>query len=666
MGKMSAEHARARLLEKEEYNEIFDEEGNYIGYPTYLLNVDWEEIGNPPAWCESTTTYVEATSLCQSCSQYDFKKLLEQFDDEKSNPDSFTYTIPLGTIDTIASRAKECSFCQFILTVAMFSYRESGVTSNAVCTLKRNGHSYSKNALLSVDCTDCNTVDGIVRPNREKELILWHDNSYTVKSGTMEFLPTSSPTGSFPLLSAISWLVGGCIAVHPKCRQQAMLGLRMSTKIFVIDVQVISIVQAPIDCKYAALSYVWGPQVSRRSHTNPIKISEQRHVEFPEDVPPTIFHAMNVAKQLGFRYLWVDQLCIPEDCRESQISEMDKIYRNATLTIVAAVQDAEFGLPGVGAMNRKRHAPPILRVNGLNIGVRLPYSLYRALEDTIWESRGWTFQEKALSSRQLVFTEDDIYYRCLEGEMSEFDCHKSNEIKFTRGTLVQLGGVLATAHGRVPFQIYGDCVDAYTARNLTFPTDILNGFAGLMSFLSDKFHWKFCWGLPDDNFGLALLWMSSSTARRDARDARGRAFPSWSWAGWLGTVSYYSFRPKGLKQAEGIYEDFIAATWDCAMVENAAESGIIVLQADCVDIIDANSGIFQDPTDWGTLKPFEGNQVEVGNVFIAIVLLKEKQPHVRGLMIKLDGAVAHRVGVAGVDPEMWLGTSRASRRIQLA
>ena len=67
MEEMSAEHARAQLLEKEEYNEIFDEEGNYIGYPIYLLNVDWEKIGNPLAWCESTATYVEATSLCQYC-----------------------------------------------------------------------------------------------------------------------------------------------------------------------------------------------------------------------------------------------------------------------------------------------------------------------------------------------------------------------------------------------------------------------------------------------------------------------------------------------------------------------------------------------------------------------------------------------------------------------
>jgi hypothetical protein len=333
---------------------------------------------------------------------------------------------------------------------------------------------------------------------------------------------------------------------------------------------------------------------------------------------------------------------------------------------VAAVQDAESGLPGVGIMNRKRSAPPILRVKDVNVGVRLPYSLYRALEDAVWASRGWTFQEKVLSSRQLVFTEDELYYICLEGEIGEFECHQSNEIKFTRGTLVEFGGVLATAHGRVPFQIYGDCVDAYSKRNLSYPADILNGFAGLTSFLSDKFHWKFCWGLPDDHFGLALLWTSSSTTRRETRDSRGRSFPSWSWAGWLGAVSYQGIRPKGLQQAKGQYEDFVAATWDGTMVENAAESGTIVLQADCVDITDANSGSFQDLADWGALKPFEGNQVEVGNVFVAIALLVEEKPCVRGLVIKLDDAAAYRTGIAGVNPETWLAMSRDSRRIQLA
>jgi hypothetical protein len=46
----------------------------------------------------------------------------------------------------------------------------------------------------------------------------------------------------------------------------------------------------------------------------------------PAKFPLTIVHAMNVAKQFGFGYLWVDQLCIPEDVRDNQIAEMDLVY----------------------------------------------------------------------------------------------------------------------------------------------------------------------------------------------------------------------------------------------------------------------------------------------------------------------------------------------------
>src|SRR5436190_5797961 len=327
------------------------------------------------------------------------------------------------------------------------------------------------------------------------------------------------------------WLVHACIQLHPKCKQQGSLDINMTTQMFAIDVNQIRIVPAPRDCKYVTLSYVWGTRAASRNQINPIESSTDTNVEFPEEIPPTIIHAMNVTKQLGFKYLWADQVCIPRDCRESQISEMDKIYRKATLTIVAAVQDAESGLPGVGAWNRKREAPPVLRVNGVNIGLRTPAIPKQSLQRTTWVTRGWTFQEKVLSSRQLIFTEDDVYYACLEGEKSELDCHQSNEINFTRDAFFEFGGVLAVAHGRVAFQIYGDCVDAYSDRNLSYPADILNGFAGLMSYLSDRFDWGFCWGLPDDNFGLCLLWTSSSTTRRDARDSQGRVFPSWSWAG---------------------------------------------------------------------------------------------------------------------------------------
>jgi hypothetical protein len=656
---------KAKLAENEAYNEVFDEEGRYIGYPVYQLVVDWKAFGNPPAWCEVTANYIQARSLCQACSQYDFKKLFKESDKEMDAGDSCAYMMPLGTIGEIAAKA-DCSFCHFLLSVAMNSYREAGVPSDAVCTLGRNSDSYSKHAFLSIDCAAVNTLNGSSLPTRQMELAIWGDDPFPSGTARPCLLPDGTPAQPFPPLLAMAWLVKGCIDSHPKCRQQAKLGMSMTTQMFTINVNEFRIVPAPSECKYVSLSYVWGQQTASKHRISPVKASTDTNVEFPAEIPATIIHAMNVTKQLGFTYLWVDQLCIPADCRERQVSEMDKIYRNATLTIVAAVRDAESGLPGVGAMNRKRNAPPILRVNEVNIGLRMPRNLSNSLHDTTWVTRGWTYQEKVLSSRQLIFTEDDVYYACLEGEKGEQECHQSNEIQFTRDTLVELGGVLATAHGRVPFQIYGDCVDAYSARNLTYQADILNGFEGLMSFFSDKFDWKFYWGLPDDNFGLSLLWMSSSTVRRDARDSRGRPFPSWSWAGWVGAVSYYGFRPKGLKQSEDLYKDFIAVTWDPTMLENTSESGVLVLDAECMDITEANSELFQNPHDWGRLKPFEDNEVQLGSVFVAIALLADKEPHVRGLMIRWEGDAALRIGTAGIKPEKWLGMRRERRRIHLA
>jgi hypothetical protein len=663
---MSGEkRGKAELVEREAYNEIFDAEGRYIGYPIYQLTVNWMDFGGPPAWCEVTATYVQAKSLCQPCSQYDFKKLLKQSGDGIDDSDSSAYTMPLGTIGEIATKT-DCSFCHFLITIATHSYGETGVPTDAVCTLGRGDDSFSKYTFLYIDCTAVNVPGGSSFTSKRKELALWRDDPFPNGAVRPYLLPGGAPAKPFFPLSAMAWLVDFCVESHPKCSQQERLGIKMTTQMFAINVNELLIVPAPDNCKYVALSYVWGEKTASKYRINPVEASTDTNVEFPAEIPSTIIHAMNVAKQLGFTYLWVDQLCIPRDCREKQISEMDKIYRNATLTIIAAVQDAESGLPGVGAMNRKRDAPHILRVNEINIGPRMPMNLGESLQDTPWVNRGWTYQENVLSSRKLIFTEHDVYYRCLEGEKGELECHQSNEINFTRDTFVELGGVLATAHGRVPFQIYGDCVDTYSVRNLTYPADILNGFAGLVRFFSDRFDWKFCWGLPDDNFGLSLLWTSSSTTRRDARDSRGRLFPSWSWAGWMGAVSYYGFRPKGLQQATGLFKDFVAATWDPAMLENALESGVLVLDGECVDITEANSGSFQNPYDWGNLKPFEGNEVQLGSVFFAIVLLADKEPHVRGLMIRWEGGVAHRIGSAGINPEKWLSMPRMSRRVQLA
>jgi hypothetical protein len=92
------------------------------------------------------------------------------------------------------------------------------------------------------------------------------------------------------------------------------------------------------------LSYVWGHSPAA-SGAGPGSL--------PKTFERTIEDAITIAVVLGFRYLWVDRYCIPQDNpaeKNSQIQRMGDIYANSALTIIAAAgDDAEFGLPGVSS-----------------------------------------------------------------------------------------------------------------------------------------------------------------------------------------------------------------------------------------------------------------------------------------------------------------------------
>lgn len=67
----------------------------------------------------------------------------------------------------------------------------------------------------------------------------------------------------------------------------------------VIEVSSRTVVQAPADCKYVALSYVWG---------------KQRHLDLTLCLqrPPTLIEdAMSVTVAMGYNYLWVDKYVSP-------------------------------------------------------------------------------------------------------------------------------------------------------------------------------------------------------------------------------------------------------------------------------------------------------------------------------------------------------------------
>lgn len=190
---------------------------------------------------------------------------------------------------------------------------------------------------------------------------------------------------------------------------------KASGKLSLIDCETESVVEAGYKRRYVALSYVWGAKVAAYQPAD-----RHRPYALPKDRPATINNAMKAALQLGFRYIWIDMYCISSDprFRHSQIASMDLIYKHAALTILAvAGTDAEYGLPGMGARSRreKQHSFGL----GSHGFVEPWMGLDGFLRDSVYRTRGWTYQEEFFSSHRLIFTDHQVVYQCPRGTCLE-------------------------------------------------------------------------------------------------------------------------------------------------------------------------------------------------------------------------------------------------------
>lgn len=134
--------------------------------------------------------------------------------------------------------------------------------------------------------------------------------------------------------------------------------------------------------EYIALSYLWG-------RSSWFTLSKSNNFSNISKLPQVIEDAISVTLGIGFRFLWVDRYCIPEDSHASkmaQIYSMDAIYSRAQATVIAAVgKDPSVGLPGVGA---KRFSQPTAQAQDRTfIWSMSPCS--DLIEISLWNSRGW-------------------------------------------------------------------------------------------------------------------------------------------------------------------------------------------------------------------------------------------------------------------------------------
>ncbi|KAF8856288.1 HET-domain-containing protein [Acephala macrosclerotiorum] len=310
----------------------------------------------------------------------------------------------------------------------------------------------------------------------------------------------------------------------------------------------------PVYEPYVALSYVWGLTKNYTTEISNIRIHQQQGSleTFLDEIPKVIRDAMDLVRRLGLRYLWVDSLCIVQNSKRSwtlNARMMNVIYGNAHLTICAADgADAWFGLR---ALDTSGHSTT-QHIAECAPGVRLMVSQLAetGINASVWNTRAWTFQERLLSKRCLIFTDGRVFFQCRSATMSEDLVSESHGAGWSLDLAKALPQILHELKRR-PIRVYMNCMSRYSERQLTKAKDILAAFNGVSNMISDIMLSPFIFGLPSSHFDLALLWAPLSPVSRRVQgpkeDFQDLVFPSWSWCGWKGGSMEYDGR-----QLEGV------------------------------------------------------------------------------------------------------------------
>jgi hypothetical protein len=168
---------------------------------------------------------------------------------------------------------------------------------------------------------------------------------------------------------------------------------------------------------YIALSHRWG-QVSEQQKFCTLKHNInalKKNIPY-KSLPKNFQDAVRVTRALGVSYLWIDSLCIIQDDGkdwENEAGKMEDVFASSYVTIAATSATSS-----VAGFLGARHDRPCITVRTHNGHLYLSQAIddFRTdVEKGVLNTRGWVFQERALSRRTVHFTSNQLYWECGKG-----------------------------------------------------------------------------------------------------------------------------------------------------------------------------------------------------------------------------------------------------------
>lgn len=234
--------------------------------------------------------------------------------------------------------------------------------------------------------------------------------------------------------------------------------------------------------KYACLSYCWG------TSGLPLKTMSRTlsayKIGLPENKIPQLFRdAMFMTQSLGLHYLWIDALCILQDDKqdwERESALMSDIFRFAHITIGAAIasscHDTLFQPrddPYIDVDFQSSLCPDISGQVSIDLrGIQYSRSRFpwqADLHDSVWNTRGWVWQEQHIAQRLLIVGKRMVHLRCHSRLLSE-DGGFINNFGYPSAALQHLDEEMAG---------WMESMAEVAGRAFTYPQDKLAAVAGL-------------------------------------------------------------------------------------------------------------------------------------------------------------------------------------------
>ena len=299
---------------------------------------------------------------------------------------------------------------------------------------------------------------------------------------------------------------------------------------------------------YATLSHCWGSakliQLTAAIATSHCPVYQIK------DLPRTFREAVETAKRLGIRYLWVDSLCIIQDKTDIQdwyreASLMDKVYLNSYCNLSAA--DANDSTEGLFRPRQSHLCGPINFKADLSCaGPDSEPADYVLHEGIFWRrhvldaqlnSRGWVLQERLLAPRVLHFCRYQLFWECREVGACEA-CPEGISSSISQGhNMKKLWH--ANASAATDFYLsfwYREVVGYYATMDLSVPSDKLIALSGIAKHIMPRNGDTYVAGMWRKSLGTHLFWVTMP----DPRTSRPEIYraPTWSWASHDGPISF--------------------------------------------------------------------------------------------------------------------------------